>query len=675
MADDETQTTAVLVALPRKLDPVRLVGDEDKHVTLLYFGETSSLPQDAKDEILKALNQAATIFAPFSESIRNLQRLGSDVPPAFVAMLSNSCLENIRNTMLMNPAVKGYLSNTTQYPSYTPHLTLGYPDYQGEDPLRKLASVLYRVQFDRLALWWNGEQTEISLGSDMDSVESDDAMAMSDELENFLAHHGVKGMKWGVRRDNSYDGGTYVQGTQGRGSVKNVSIGSAPGDHVSSVAKGTALNLLGFIGSAYAAPLAARYADVYPVIRLRGKALNEKYSQPGKNLATNKSLQNAYDKEYQKMIVDSFKGTTVKGLVLPSASSKIAVKRLGNMNELKFDFHMKPGRKTDKARLTITRPNGKTQEFKLGKFTAPKVKHSDSDEVSYDLEVNLTRDSNGYITNLSIPELESLNHSTDSIDNFLAHHGIKGMKWGVRRDLSTAATGSLVKTSDLGRGDRKALAKASAGDTVTVKGSHGSSVHLTKGADGRVRVARDPNAPSKDARRAAYLASKKPQELSDAELREVLNRADQVRRFNQLLLPEGNSPTAQSPLEAKVKEMQLQKQYKDLNTALNPPKEAAIKKLVKSTQSGFKAYKAVDKLTGGLITKKITTQLGLQPAKSSLDKLKEENSYLKELDKNVTTKKKIDDFYGLYPQYYTGATAGKHRNGSTFPVPKHRKTP
>ena len=188
-------------------------------------------------------------------------------------------------------------------------------------------------------------------------------------------------------------------------------------------------------------------------------------------------------------------------------------------------------------------------------------------------------------------------------------------------------------------------------------------------------MARDPNAPSKDARRAAYLASKKPQELSDAELREVLNRADQVRRFNQLLLPEGNSPTAQSPLEAKVKEMQLQKQYKDLNTALNPPKEAAIKKLVKSTQSGFKAYKAVDKLTGGLITKKITTQLGLQPAKSSLDKLKEENSYLKELDKNVTTKKKIDDFYGLYPQYYTGATAGKHRNGSTFPVPKHRKTP
>lgn len=193
-------TTACVVALPRAIDPINLVGDEQKHATLLFAGETSTLPADAKTTFVETLQNVAQLFTPFAESITDISRLGSDNPPALVAMLTASNLNNIRQALLINPKIGEYLQNVTQHPSYMPHVTLAYPDYQGEAELRKVAAQLFRVRFDRLALWWGDEQIEFSLEM------SDNAMAQQEKLEAFLAHHGIKGMKWGVRRsDTSLD--------------------------------------------------------------------------------------------------------------------------------------------------------------------------------------------------------------------------------------------------------------------------------------------------------------------------------------------------------------------------------------------------------------------------------------------------------------------------------------
>jgi 2'-5' RNA ligase len=193
-------TTAVLVALPSVMDPIRLVGDEDKHATLLFFGETATLPDDAKTVLLNAVGQAAKLIMPFSEGITDVARLGSENPPALVAMLTNNTLGMIRDVLQINPRLVEFLSNGTQHPGYTPHVTLAYPDYSNEAKLRDLVKKLYPVKFDRLALWWGDEQIEFSLGS---STYNDTEMSMSDNLEEFLAHHGIKGQRWGVRRSSS----------------------------------------------------------------------------------------------------------------------------------------------------------------------------------------------------------------------------------------------------------------------------------------------------------------------------------------------------------------------------------------------------------------------------------------------------------------------------------------
>lgn len=194
-----TNTQAVIVALPPVMDPIRLVGDEDKHATLLYFGETATLPDGAKDVLLNTVAQAAKLFDKFSEEIINIARLGSEDPPALVAMLSGYNLGKLREVLKMDSQVSGYLSNGDQHPTFTPHVTLGYPDYQGEAQLRDLMRSLYKVRFDRLALWWNDEQVEFGLGSSLDyAVEHGE-----DAVEKVLAHHGVKGMHWGVRKDKA----------------------------------------------------------------------------------------------------------------------------------------------------------------------------------------------------------------------------------------------------------------------------------------------------------------------------------------------------------------------------------------------------------------------------------------------------------------------------------------
>jgi 2'-5' RNA ligase len=207
-----TKTVAAIMAIPAPLESIHLVGDEDKHATLLFFGETNTLPDDAKDILVESVKMACAMLFRFSETTYKVSRLGEENPPALVAMLSNDNLSQVRNLFMMNPAVKGYLDNTSQFPSFTPHVTLGRPDFAEEMVLRLLMDGVHRIRFDRLAVWWNDERIEFALGPTGEG----DFAAMSEAIDKFLEHHGVKaivepteedaeqsgvkGMKWGVRR-------------------------------------------------------------------------------------------------------------------------------------------------------------------------------------------------------------------------------------------------------------------------------------------------------------------------------------------------------------------------------------------------------------------------------------------------------------------------------------------
>lgn len=209
--DGLAPTTAAIVVVPSDLDPIRLVGDESKHATLLHFGETATLPSDAKSVLLDLVAQAAQLTMPFTERICEVSRLGPKTPPALVAMLSDRYLGQIRNALQVTPQVREYLQNSQQHPQFTPHVTLGYPDYAREEALRALMISLYRVQFDRISLWWNGEHYDVPFMDPQDAkVAENDGVneaGWSDNLvSNFLAHFGIKGMRWGIRRPRGADG-------------------------------------------------------------------------------------------------------------------------------------------------------------------------------------------------------------------------------------------------------------------------------------------------------------------------------------------------------------------------------------------------------------------------------------------------------------------------------------
>lgn len=201
-------TVAAIMALPSPLDSIRLVGDEEKHATLLYFGETSTLPGEALQTLKDSVGTACEMLFPFSASIVDVSRLGSDVPPALVAKLSGENLSQVCNLFMMNPAVKSYLGNTQQHPSFIPHVSLAHPDFTDEAILRSLMRELFRVRFDRLSVWWNDERFDWQLGRPpQDDWSMSDAVsevmakhALDDQGDDSFGHAGIKGMKWGIRR-------------------------------------------------------------------------------------------------------------------------------------------------------------------------------------------------------------------------------------------------------------------------------------------------------------------------------------------------------------------------------------------------------------------------------------------------------------------------------------------
>lgn len=157
---------AVVVALPAEDDPVRAIGPEEKHATLLYFGE-----QDVDTGRVKAA-LAASRQATFTDRIIGNDSLGED--EADVLMLDpDGGLPRLREALLADGYLRELTDGVDQHPTYTPHVTLGYPSdgWQGAEQVPE------QITFDRLALWQGDNRWEF----DMDE---DDIPTSEEELEN-----------------------------------------------------------------------------------------------------------------------------------------------------------------------------------------------------------------------------------------------------------------------------------------------------------------------------------------------------------------------------------------------------------------------------------------------------------------------------------------------------------
>jgi len=187
-------------------------------------------------------------------------------------------------------------------------------------------------------------------------------------------------------------------------------------------------------------------------------------------------------------------------------------------------------------------------------------------------------------------------------EDFLAHFGVKGMRWGVRRtdQQLDSAGGSGKKEID------------NSNDT------NEAGPGKISGTDTRL---------SADADRFVNTIQKDGHEMSTREIKEALDRYQQVQKYNDLF-----APKALTKKEQKVYDLQLDKQLKDLQREMNPPKVGAVKKFASAAGTGFNAYRQVDEMTGGRLNKAVLKKVGLGEVLTVADQLKADTG-LKKLQK------------------------------------------
>lgn len=152
-------STATIMALPSLDDPVMGMSSEEiPHVTLLFLGEAALFDPEPIIAVIRAV--AEGVGAPVVEEVNGVGTLGAD--QADVVLLDAAHLADIRGAILGDDAVRAVHDGVEQFPTWIPHLTMGWPDAP-----RLSESAPSVIRFDRLALWYGDDKSNIyHLGGD-----------------------------------------------------------------------------------------------------------------------------------------------------------------------------------------------------------------------------------------------------------------------------------------------------------------------------------------------------------------------------------------------------------------------------------------------------------------------------------------------------------------------------
>ena len=191
-----------IVAIPSKDDYVWNISSEKvPHLTLLYLGETTPEQNQKIGEYLEHVAKVA--LRRFGLSVDKRGELGSDSADVLFFEKERWFMDEIetaRGYMLKDNTISAAYNSVEQFPEWIPHLTLGYPDNPAKPDTRDYPGI-HHISFDRIGLWTGdsvGYEFELDSSRDLESVAYGEIGAAATDAA--LAHFGVKGMKWGVRR-------------------------------------------------------------------------------------------------------------------------------------------------------------------------------------------------------------------------------------------------------------------------------------------------------------------------------------------------------------------------------------------------------------------------------------------------------------------------------------------
>lgn len=202
-----SETSYAIVAIPNQDDYVwNLSSEKVPHLTICYLGEQLDNVSHVQDFIAHVVDTSMHRFGLSVERRGVLGDKSADVlffendPDAQYSEMK--ILKDFRTYLFNNPDIFKAYNSVEQYPEWTPHLTMGYPETPAKPDKRDYPGTSY-VFFDRIALW-TSDYAGVEFPLKRESY-GDLAMA-SAKGSDFLQHYGVKGMKWGVVRERLNSG-------------------------------------------------------------------------------------------------------------------------------------------------------------------------------------------------------------------------------------------------------------------------------------------------------------------------------------------------------------------------------------------------------------------------------------------------------------------------------------
>lgn len=210
-----------------------------------------------------------------------------------------------------------------------------------------------------------------------------DQLASKEVVDHILAHHGIKGMKWGVRRKSIYSDRHLRKGDK------------------KFTKKAGSSELYVKIHN-----IAAARANAEDIDRINNKPHYKAASERGDFHDLNKPITQQYYKEHMDAFIAQVRKAAAEQPHSPS----------GN---LKYDVQATPDHHWD--------------------VHVVEVKHASDPNLAFTVKV--TYDEKGRIVKIGSSDMKQ---TSDFVTNFLAHHGIKGMKWGSRKGRSSGPSAVTV---------------------------------------------------------------------------------------------------------------------------------------------------------------------------------------------------------------------------------------
>ncbi|UVG34391.1 capsid maturation protease [Microbacterium phage Gazebo] len=189
-AGTEEDTGVGVFLIPAEGDPIVAASSEDQaHMTTIWLGSKDDLPTPDYVESLQAevAAYAATLDGPVVVPVTERGTLGDDDADVMFLEATES-LVALRDGMLEgSPVTQAVYNSVEQYPDWTPHVTLGYPEtpaageYDGD-----------AVTFDRVGLWIGPDRYEYPMGDPVSTTNAASLAAAREKLAALTAAGAVE---------------------------------------------------------------------------------------------------------------------------------------------------------------------------------------------------------------------------------------------------------------------------------------------------------------------------------------------------------------------------------------------------------------------------------------------------------------------------------------------------